>query len=199
MDNEISYRLVFLTILTLSVTISGYYRKKARDSSETIARRTEGGRLVLLRIIFTLPLLLTFLFYIFIPGWLRWSSLPLPPWARWSGAALGILCFALMRWVFLSIGNNISETVLTKKEHQLVTHGPYRWVRHPLYATALLLLFGLAVLAANWFMLLLWLTGVLVFRFVVIPIEENNLIKVFGEKYTAYQGRTGALAPRLLR
>jgi protein-S-isoprenylcysteine O-methyltransferase Ste14 len=49
--------------------------------------------------------------------------------------------------MFLSIGANISETILTKRTHQLVTHGPYRWIRHPLYAFSLLELFSLALLA----------------------------------------------------
>jgi hypothetical protein len=43
-------------------------------------------------------------------------------------------------WVFSSIGRNVTETVLTKADHTLVTTGPYRWLRHPLYATAAALL-----------------------------------------------------------
>jgi protein-S-isoprenylcysteine O-methyltransferase Ste14 len=101
-----------------------------------------------------------------------------------------------MRWVFRSIGSNISETVLTKQDHKLVTEGPYRRVRHPLYGVALLEILALSLIAGNWFMALLWLVGVLVFRYVIIPIEEANLIVAFDGEYEQYRARTGALAPR---
>ena len=99
--------------------------------------------------------------------------------------------------MFLSIGDNISETVLTKRTHQLVTHGPYRWIRHPLYAFALLELFSLALLADSWFLFSFPCIVFVVFRWFVIPREEANLIKVFGEAYEEYRRRTGALVPRL--
>jgi protein-S-isoprenylcysteine O-methyltransferase Ste14 len=144
-----------------------------------------------------LPLLASFLLYIFVPQWMRWSQVGLPLWVRILAAILGFGCLPFIWWVFTSIGKNISETVLTKKDHQLVTKGPYRWVRHPLYAGALTELLLLGLLASNWFMLALWALGVLAFRFIVIPKEEGNLIKVFGEAYREYQKRTGALIPRL--
>lgn len=99
--------------------------------------------------------------------------------------------------MFVSIGDNISETILTKSTHQLVTHGPYRWIRHPLYAFALLLLLPLGLLASNWFLLLFPCIRAVVFRWVVIPREEANLIKLFGKQYETYRERTGALLPRL--
>lgn len=79
-----------------------------------------------------------------------------------------------MLWVFTSIGSNISETVLTKANHQLVMHGPYRWVRHPLYAVALLALLALGLMAANALLLLIWASGAAVFRGIVIPREEAH-------------------------
>ena len=127
---------------------------------------------------------------------------PGPPWdcrcgcAAWRVSA-PIGCLAAIRWVLVSIGSNISETVLTKRDHHLVMHGPYRWIRHPLYAVALLLLLLLALLADSWFLLLFPLVGFFVFRWIVIPREEANLIKVFGEQYEAYRRRTGALFPRI--
>jgi protein-S-isoprenylcysteine O-methyltransferase Ste14 len=98
----------------------------------------------------------------------------------------------------VSIGENISETILTKANHRLVTHGPYRWIRHPLYALALLELLCLAIIASSWYLLLLACTGLVVFRAVVIPREESNLIRAFGEPYEEYRRHTGALLPRLL-
>ena len=57
----------------------------------------------------------------------------------------------LMYWVFSSLGDNVTPTVVTRSQLKLVTTGPYRWVRHPLYSVGFLSYVAFAVLAANWF------------------------------------------------
>jgi protein-S-isoprenylcysteine O-methyltransferase Ste14 len=197
MQEELAFRLIFIGVFAFAVSISGYYRRLARQSGATIPRRQEGALGLFLRISLTLPLLLAILLYAFKPRWMDWSAIPSPVWLRWLAAGLGVACLPLMRWVFTSIGSNISETVLTKAEHKLVKKGPYRWVRHPLYGVGLLMILSLSLIASNWFMLILWCFGVLVFRYVVIPIEEAKLVSAFDGEYERYRSRTGALAPRL--
>jgi protein-S-isoprenylcysteine O-methyltransferase Ste14 len=116
---------------------------------------------------------------------------------RWTGVALGLLVVPSIWWVLSTIGANVSETVLTKAQHRLVTAGPYAWVRHPLYAVGIVLFLSVALIAANWFILLWTALTAAAVRFVVIPQEEANLIAAFGDAYRTYQGRTGALLPRL--
>lgn len=197
METKLGFRLIFLVVFVVSLSISAYYRRLARESGEVISRRGEGSLALILRGVLALPLLMSILLYAFIPRWMEWSALALPAWARWMGAGMGIICSSLLWWVFRSIGKNISETVLTKRNHELVTEGPYRWVRHPLYSVALLELFSLSLLASNWFMILIGLIGVLVFRLIVIPIEEEKLVERFGREYEEYRERTGAMVPRV--
>lgn len=197
MDTDLIFRLIFALVFVTSLGISGYHRAKARASSGTIRRVDEGKTALLLRLLLTLPLLIAFILYIFAPQWLEWSQLALPQWLRWGAAAIAAFCPILLWWVFTNIRGNISETVLTKKNHQLVTTGPYRWVRHPLYAISLLEFGALSVMAGNWFMFVYVLLGVLIFRWIVIPKEEQNLINAFGAEYQAYQQRSGALVPRI--
>jgi protein-S-isoprenylcysteine O-methyltransferase Ste14 len=196
MEEELVFRLFFIGVFVVGLSISTYYRRLARKSGESIARSQEGALALILRAVMAIPLLLAILFYAFAPHWMDWSSISLPVWVRWAGAGLGIVCLSLLWWVFSSIGSNISETVLTKREHKLVTWGPYRWVRHPLYAVALLEILALSLIAGNWFMALLWFIGALVFRYVVIPIEEEKLIAAFDGEYVRYRARTWPLAPR---
>ena len=197
MDVNATFRGIFLLVFLSSVVISGYHRKRARRSGEVIPRRAEGPIALLLRMAMALGLAVSFLAYVFASDWLVWSTWSLPIWLRSAAAATAIGCLPAIQWVFVSIGDNISETILTKNTHQLVTHGPYRWIRHPLYAVALLELLCLALLANNWFLLLFPCIGVVVFRLVVIPKEEANLIRVFGTRYEEYRSRTGALVPRV--
>jgi protein-S-isoprenylcysteine O-methyltransferase Ste14 len=191
------FRVIFLVVFLSSLVISGYHRKRARRSGETIPRRAEGSTALLLRMAMALPMAVSILIYVFSPEWLAWSDLALPAWLRWGAAALAFACLPALWWVLVSIGSNISETILTKSAHQLVMHGPYRWIRHPLYAFALLELLSLALLASNWFLLMFPFLGAIVFRWVVIPKEEANLIRAFGKPYEEYRDRTGALLPRL--
>jgi protein-S-isoprenylcysteine O-methyltransferase Ste14 len=76
-----------------------------------------------------------------------------------------------------------------------VTHGPYRWVRHPLYSLGFVLAICITLLTGLWWMavtmalplaILLWRT----------PTEEARLIETFGDDYRQYMKRTGRFLPR---
>lgn len=194
-----TFRLLTLLVLLATIGTSAYFRYRARMSGGHIPRRAEGVPFAALRAVVALPLFLAPVLYIVNPDWMRWSSFALPMWLRWVGVGLGLLTIPAAQWVFRSIGRNVSETVLTKERHELVTVGPYRWIRHPLYAVGILLFVSIGFMAANWFILgLAALSGILI-RFLVIPIEERELSLKFGERYRQYMTATGRLFPRFTR
>ncbi len=131
------------------------------------------------------------------PEWMGWSSVPIPTWLRWLGAAVGFGMLPMLYWVVRTLGRNISETFLTKEDHSLVTQGPYRWVRHPLYSVATIIFVSLGIVAANWFIIVMALLIIIGMALVVIPQEESQLIRKFGAEYREYMKRTGMLAPRV--
>ena len=189
------FRLVILGVLVLTFGMSASFRKRARDESGTIKRQEEGWLILVLRMGVALPLLVVILLNIFWPAPLFWAKFNSPQWLRILGLILAVLCVLLLWWVFRSIGKNISETVLIKESHELVTSGPYHWVRHPLYGTALVLLLSISLVFGDWIMMGYTLLGILAFRLLVIPAEEKQLLDAFGEDYVRYQERTGALLP----
>lgn len=188
-------RMTILGVLLLTFGISGFYRKRARVDGGTIKRQEEGWGILIARMGVALPLLIVILLNIFWPNSLAWAKFNPPGWLRYAGAVLAVLCVPLIWWVFSSIGQNISETVLTKEDHELVTHGPYNWVRHPLYGGALMLLLAISLVFGDWIILGYSFAGLLAFRLLVIPVEEKQLLDAFGEDYECYQSRTGALLP----
>jgi protein-S-isoprenylcysteine O-methyltransferase Ste14 len=192
------FRWFALTALLGCLSISAYYRRRARVEGETIPRRRETPLLLAGRALVALPLFLAIITYVVNPPWMGWAELPLPDWTRWGGVVLGLLTMPAARWVFTSLGRNVSETVLTKSHHELVTTGPYRWIRHPLYTTGIALVLTIGLMAANWFILLFGLVTLASVRFVVIPLEERELVMKFGDDYRAYMQRTGRLLPRVL-
>ena len=113
-----------------------------------------------------------------------------------GGGGLGAASLPLAHWVFSSIGENITPTVMTRRDHELVTDGSCRWVRHPLYSVGTSFFVSLSLLAANWFMGLASFS-LLVMLMVRLPKEEARLTERFGDEYRAYAEHTGCLVPRL--
>jgi len=194
---EMYFQWTAIAIMAAAISISIYHRWRAAQSKERIETRKEEGSLLLtLRSLFGLALWLSTFVYLIHPRWMAWSSLPLPGWVRWTGAGVMAACLPLIYWLFSSLGKNVTHTVAIRREHSLVTHGPYRWVRHPLYSVALVMFLGFSVLAANWFILLVLLGGapILAAR---TRIEEARLIERFGDEYRRYMKTTGRYFPRL--
>jgi protein-S-isoprenylcysteine O-methyltransferase Ste14 len=197
MRHEI-FRWLSLAILLGTVGVSGYYRRLARQSRETIARLREGRLVLAMRMLVALPLFLIPIANVAAPASMAWAFVAVPEWLRLVGAVIGLSAVVSVRWVLRSLGPNVSETVLTKQRHELVTSGPYRWVRHPLYTTALAMFLSVGLLQASWIVLLFSAVAALLIRLFVIPAEERQLLAKFGDRYRAYMQRTGRLLPRVL-
>jgi protein-S-isoprenylcysteine O-methyltransferase Ste14 len=196
MQDESGFRAAFGLILAVSVFISGYHRAKARKAGPHISRRAEDVTLILLRLCFALPLFAMLLLYIVHPRWVMWSQVAVPGWVRWVAVVVAAATIPFTLWVFRSLGSNVSETILTKDDQQLVTSGPYRWIRHPLYSGAIFLLAALSIVAANWVMALI-VVAVLAMLPELARREERHLLAKFGSAYAEYIRRTGRFVPRL--
>lgn len=194
MKFELMLRLLVLVLLGVIFLISGLYRK--RDSNiEFTQRQEDGGRVLALRLAAIIPLFLVIILNIFFPEWIGWSKINFPNWLRITGLTLALISVLWLWWVFYTLGRNASETALPEESQELITTGPYGWVRHPLYAGGLLFVFSIGLTFEDWVILAFALVGFLAFRFLVIPTEEERLEAVFGEDYVSYQRRTGTLLP----
>jgi protein-S-isoprenylcysteine O-methyltransferase Ste14 len=195
--NENFFRSLAALLLFSSIGISTYFRRKAdRETGEKISRQTDGTAMMTIIRFGGLILWLSPLVYLLNPQWMVWSKIGLPEWVRWFGIGLGILCTCAIYWLFSSIGSGITPTSATRTKHKLVTSGPYRWVRHPLYTVGSSLIVSLGMMADNWFIAAL---GVLAFIAMAIrtPKEEARLIEKFGDDYREYMQQTGKFLPKL--
>ncbi len=190
------FRWLALAIFICVLATSAYFRARARSRSETIARTRESGPLIALRAVVAVLLFFPVIAYAAFPQWMNWASFDLPTWVRWIGVVLGLMTIPAAAWVLRSLGQNVSETVLTKQAHQLVMTGPYRWVRHPLYTTGLTLFFGFGLILASWFVLFMASVAAILILLVVIPTEERALLEKFGARYQQFMSTTGRLFPR---
>jgi len=181
-------------VVLLTMSTVAYHRVRAH-SGEPLDRRQEGLILAIALRLAGLALWIATLAYLINPAWMAWASLPLADGVRWFGAVCGLLCAVLMYRTLAALGTNLTDTVVTRQEATLVTDGPYRWVRHPFYVAAGLMMASVTLLAAN---AAIGLASLLVLALLAArtPNEERRLEERFGEPYRAYRARTGAFVPK---
>ncbi len=112
------------------------------------------------------------------------------------GAVLFASGIALASWARIHLGRNWGMPMTRKAEPELVTSGPYRFVRHPIYSGLLAALLGTA-LATN----LIGLIVVVVlggYFYYSAYVEEKSLTATFPDAYPAYRRRTKMLVPFVL-
>jgi protein-S-isoprenylcysteine O-methyltransferase Ste14 len=199
---EAPFRIAYgIVLLCLAAGVVSYRRHGERAGGaipESAARAAEGPSIYFSLRLLGVALWLTAFLWPLVPQWFAWAALPLPAWLRWPGAAGAAAGLPLVFWAQRALGGNVTKTVLTKREHSLVTGGPYRWVRHPLYAVGALVLVSLGLLSSNG--LLLALLAVAALPLVLrTSLEERALVQRFGEAYRDYSRRTGRFLPRLGR
>jgi protein-S-isoprenylcysteine O-methyltransferase Ste14 len=196
MDSDQPFRIALIVGALLLFPVIAYYRLRSQATGEKLDRWQEGVFLLFTLRFAGAATILGLLAFMVNPSSMAWSSLPLPSWLRWSGVTLSLLSAPLLIWTLRTLGPNLTDTVVTRKEHRLVTTGPYHWIRHPFYDAVGLIILGNSLAAANWFLLL---SGGLAFILLVVRtgIEEEHLRARFGRAYQEYVERTGRFLPKL--
>ncbi len=196
MADDQTFRLILALGMVAFLPVALYHRVRSQASGEKLDRRQEGLFILLTLRPCGLAAMGGLVTFVLNPAWMSWASLPLPTAVRWAGVAVGVPTVAFGIWTFRSLGRNITDTVVTRREHTLVTSGPYRYVRHPFYVTAALAFAANALTTANWFIALTGFAA-LVLMVIRTATEETKLVERFGDDYRRYMARTGRFFPRL--
>jgi len=196
MDHEQAFRLILIAGCVTVFPIGLYHRLRSQATGEKLDRRQEGLFILLTLRPLAAVRMVGVITWLIDPAWMTWSAVALPIWLRWCGVGLGVVAAALLIWTFRTLDTNLTDTVVTRKNHTLVTSGPYRWVRHPFYLAFLMAMIADSLVMANWF---LALTGGLAVSLIFIRTarEEANLLSRFGDDYRQYMETTGRFFPRL--
>ncbi len=198
MTEDDLFRLLLAASFLVMGPIGGYFRWQSNQSGESLDRRREGWPMLIgLRLLGWL-LLIGFLGYLVRPGWFEPLRMPLPLSFRVAGLVVGAGAMGLFFATLRNLGRNLTDTVVTRRDHTLITTGPYRYVRHPFYVAYLLSIIGTTLVAANGYFVLVGLP-VFVLLYLRTSQEEAELVTRFGDEYREYMRRTGRFWPRLLR
>jgi protein-S-isoprenylcysteine O-methyltransferase Ste14 len=112
------------------------------------------------------------------------------------GAVLFACGISLAVWARLHLGRNWGMPMTQRAEPELVTSGPYRFVRHPIYSGLLIATLGTALLNSLFGLIVVAL--LVVYFYYCGTVEERNLVTTFPKAYPEYKSRTKMLIPFLL-
>jgi protein-S-isoprenylcysteine O-methyltransferase Ste14 len=187
---------LYYNLITLMwVAFLVYWQLMARGTKTT--QRLEPSSSRILRTVLFLAAILLFLWHSIPVRWLHIRVLPLGYTCYNIGIVLTAAGIAFAVWARVHLGANWSRSVTVKQDHELITTGPYRLVRHPIYTGILLGFLGSTVALGQ-------VRGVIALALVSwalwrkLQLEEAWMREQFGDSYATYSRRTAALVPGLL-
>jgi protein-S-isoprenylcysteine O-methyltransferase Ste14 len=197
MDYDIFFRNIMLASFMIFMPCAAYFRVRSK-TSEKLDRWQEGWFLLFGIRLIALTHMVGMVSFLIDPAHMSWSSVVIPLWMRWIGVGFGFFAGFLWIYTFIHLGKNLTDTVVTRKNAELVTSGPYRFVRHPFYGALVCANIANGLTAANWY---LFITGMIVWFLLIkrTDIEEQNLIKKFGDDYKKYMQRVGRFFPKVYK
>lgn len=122
-----------------------------------------------------------------------WYTPTANPTVDWIGVALVFLGVALAIWARFYLGSNWGMPMSLKENPELVTTGPYAYIRNPIYTGVMLAMIGSALgVGALW-----WIIFVVTSIYMIYACleEEKIMLKEFPDAYPAYKARTKMLVP----
>lgn len=126
---------------------------------------------------------------------LLWSG---DPSTRLKIGLLLIWCGITVRlWAMITLGKFFHTVIVFQSGQRILECGLYRYIRHPSYLGAFILMVGIAILFGNWIGFCGLIFFVSIGLFWRMDIEEKYLISQFGEEYISYMKRTVRLIPKI--
>jgi len=162
----------------------------ARTAGSRAPRRDRGSKTVIALALFVSVFVAVELSSRWSGGTTSW------PWLAYAvGAVLVAAGVTIRVWAVLTLGRWFTTVVRVAGDQQVVSDGPYRWVRHPSYLGLLVALAGLGLMLTDWASLALAVLlplAALVWR---IRVEEQALREGLGPAYDAYAAGRKRLVP----
>ncbi len=196
LTEETPFRIAFAIFWFVHLIVRTYFQMKARGPERAYARNEQRAALGfrVLAIVYLILIVYS------VSPWIDFAHINLAHWIRWV-AGLGLLAFYLVffSWTHIVLGKHWSRLVEIHKDHALITTGPYRFIRHPMYSAFFLSAIGMYFLSANWLVFGIYFVSVTYMYFARVESEEVMMIERFGDSYREYMKRTGRLLPRMGR
>ena len=188
------FKIIYFIELMVATTIRKIYTSGKKESNLIIQKKStiELIFLVLNGVGMIVPII-----YVF-SSVLDFANYSLPNWVGWAG----IVIFALAIWLLWrshhDLGRHWTVTVALRDDHELITSGVYRYIRHPMYSAHLIWAIAQIMILHNWIAGYSFLIVQIPFYLIRIKNEEAMMIEQFGDAYKTYMEETDRLIPKLI-
>lgn len=192
--SETFFKIIFVALWVTYILIRAPFdtKYKQKEKIKTIHSLKDKFSLFLM----SLGLLFIPLVWAFTP-FLNDFKIEFPLWLRWLGVAISIGSLFYFRWIHKTLGANWSPKLEIRKGHQLVKTGPYKAIRHPMYAQIWLWTIAQVLIVSNLAAGFSGLIAWTIFYFIRVPDEEKMMIENFGDEYIEYMKQTGRVCPKI--
>jgi protein-S-isoprenylcysteine O-methyltransferase Ste14 len=198
METETVFRILLPLLIVAFAAHRGYYVKYHSKPEDATMKKREEGTASKIAGLLGIAGFVSMIAYVVNPNWLSFTSLSFPVWLRWTGVGVALAGFALLQWAQITLANSWSDTPRMMKEQTLITSGPYRTIRHPIYTAFILILGFTLFISSNWLIGLCWTLMTVMEVVSRIEFEESLMLEFFGEQYREYMKTTGRLLPKLI-
>ena len=190
---EAQFKLALVALLLGDAGVRLYYQRGRRGFKRAVVKHERREKFLY----YLVGMGLIPIFFYLLTSWIDTFRLPFPAGIRWLGAGLIFAGDLLFIWSHKALGSNWSPILEIRKGHTLVTDGPYRFIRHLMYAAIFLIGIGVSLLSANWIVALSYMMPTASPYLVCVSDEEEMMIGQFGDEYRPFMTRTGRLISKL--
>jgi protein-S-isoprenylcysteine O-methyltransferase Ste14 len=192
---KLAFGVAFVLAAAVAATTARQAKRRHGGSLNQLTHEVRG--LIFIRAALGIVFYFALMLWLFWPRALAWSYFQSPIVLRWVAVALLVPVLSFFTWSFRTLGSNYRGGVGLYDDHELVSVGPYRWIRHPIYAAFIGIMLLVTLLSANWVLGLSGLLLVTSIAVIRIPVEERQLHDRFGQQWERYRDRTGLMVPRM--
>ena len=188
------FKIIYLLELLLATGLRKFYT--ARISKADLKVQSRSRIEVFLMLLNAVGLVIP-LVYIFSTV-LDFADYAFPDWIAWAGVGLFAGAIGLLWKAHYDLGQNWIIAVALRHRHELITHGIYKYLRHPMYSAHLLWALAQIMILHNWIAGYSFLIVQIPFYWYRIRKEEKMMVEHYGETYKSYMQKTNMLIPGLL-
>lgn len=139
------FHVSFIILFAVLMAIRAYYHRQAIKYGGKVEFKEKR----LIRAVIAVPFVYFLVRYMVDPGFLALADFYIPIWLQWLGFVLGVLSILLTIWIHVNLGINFSSVLHVREKHTLITSGPYKWVRHPMYTVLFIHFLSILFLTKN--------------------------------------------------
>ena len=191
---ELILKIIFMVLYVAAAASRAPYAQKVKKLKIKKSKRKVIEAITMVPV--ALALMILPLFYVFSP-WLDSFNMGLRLWVRIVGVIGFSVAVFMHAWTHYTLKTNWAPFLEIHKGHKLITSGPYKHVRHPMYTAFWLWSIFQGILLSNWLVLILGIASFALMYFIRINYEEELMIEEFGKKYKSYMKKTGRLFPKI--